>query len=526
MDKVIEYINSKTQNKYSNIKLSNVIYNKQSSVAAFKFVYNPSSFDLNDADRQTLKELILEHLKEGGITTNVEVFTKKAILDADVLKDIVYKFLNKNYYSIYSNFSKNSVVVDNKNEIVNVALELSEVYFNFLSNRNFEQELTETLNDNFFTTFNVELIKVEQQEENENILQKRFEQVANYKEQETKPIIKYTVNNVEPFIGEIITDKATLIEDLKQPTTGVVIAGNVKFITKKSFVSKRKNENGENQQKEYYSFSVFDESGNMACVMFLSQTDLPKMEELKENSFIVVFGDVEKFNEKLNFKVKRISYGQSANIEKPEVKVAIKKVNDNYLFVKPEPYIMLEQSNLFALDDKPVNSFLQNNELVVFDFETTGLESTVCEIIEIGAVKVINGKISETFSCLVKPKKAISEEITGITGITNDMVADAYSIEQVLQDFYKFTYNCVLSAYNIAFDYNFLYAASKKQGFVFDNRQIDSMFLAKTKLPGLKNYKLKTVATALNINLDNAHRAVYDAIATAEVFIKLSDGLK
>ena len=264
----------------------------------------------------------------------------------------------------------------------------------------------------------------------------------------------------------------------------------------------------------------------MACVMFLSQTDLPKMEELKENSFIVVFGDVEKFNEKLNFKVKRISYGQSANIEKPEVKVAIKKVNDNYLFVKPEPYIMLEQSNLFALDDKPVNSFLQNNELVVFDFETTGLESTVCEIIEIGAVKVINGKISETFSCLVKPKKAISEEITGITGITNDMVADAYSIEQVLQDFYKFTYNCVLSAYNIAFDYNFLYAASKKQGFVFDNRQIDSMFLAKTKLPGLKNYKLKTVATALNINLDNAHRAVYDAIATAEVFIKLSDGLK
>ena len=93
----------------------------------------------------------------------------------------------------------------------------------------------------------------------------------------------------------------------------------------------------------------------------------------------------------------------------------------------------------------------------------------------------------------------------------------------VLQDFYKFTRNSVIVAYNIAFDYKFLYLAGNAQGYNFDNKQIDAMVLAKQKLKGLKNYKLKTVVTHLGVSLENAHRAVHDAIATAEAFVKLVD---
>ncbi len=257
--------------------------------------------------------------------------------------------------------------------------------------------------------------------------------------------------------------------------------------------------------------------------MFLPQSEVEKFEELKEGEYVVAFGDTEMFNDKLSFRVRRVSLCTPKHTK--ERKIEYKKENENYIFVKPEQYISLEQSNLFEQEEK-VNDFLLNNDVVVFDFETTGLESSVNEIIEIGAVRIVKGKITETFSALIKPKQEISQEITNITGITNEMVKDSLSIEQVLPDFYKFTRGAVLSAYNIAFDYNFLYAISKKMNYNFDNRQIDTMYLARTKLPGIKNYRLKTVATELGVTLDNAHRAVYDAVATAEVFIKLSDDLK
>ena len=209
--------------------------------------------------------------------------------------------------------------------------------------------------------------------------------------------------------------------------------------------------------------------------------------------------------------------------EKAEVVVEQKGENEQYIFVEPEPYINLAQATLFDVVVENKNKFLKEHDCVVFDVETTGLDATTCEMIEIGACKVRDGKIIETFSVLIKPSQPIPDQITDLTGITNEMVANCRTIKDVLQDFYKFTRNSVLVAYNIAFDYKFMYLAGAKQGYNFDNPQIDAMVLAKEKLKGIKNYKLKTVATVLDVSLENAHRAVHDAIATAEVFIKLVD---
>jgi len=192
-----------------------------------------------------------------------------------------------------------------------------------------------------------------------------------------------------------------------------------------------------------------------------------------------------------------------------------------YYYVKPEPYIELIQDNLF-IKVQEIGDYLMNHDVVVFDIETTGLEASRCEIIEIGAVKIHKGKITETFETLIKPKGEIPEEIINLTGITPEMVVNSPSIKQVMPDFYKFCYGCTIMAYNIDFDYKFISLYGRKFGYIFDNHQIDVLYLARAFIPGLKNFKLSTVCKKLDISLENAHRAVHDAMATAEVVIKLN----
>ena len=101
------------------------------------------------------------------------------------------------------------------------------------------------------------------------------------------------------------------------------------------------------------------------------------------------------------------------------------------------------------------------------------------------------------------------------------MLVFAPTLEDVIADFYKFTKGSVLSAYNIGFDIKFLKNAGLKYRYNFNNEQIDTLELARSKIASLSNYKLSTVVKALNISLVDAHRALNDAIATAKVFIKL-----
>ena len=519
LDKLVEYINEKTNHSFENVKVSSVVFNKDYNEVTFKFIYKPNRNTITAKERAQLKELVQDFLK---MQVKVDVKTKKALVDEDVIRDFVFKFITSEYSSIADGFLKQNILVGLKEDLIVLKVSFLDTFYEFVKNKGFEKELEEFLEQNFFENFEITLLSTNA-DKKESSIEKRKELVASMIVDETSTIQFAKIEDLTPFIGEPVTEEAVLPGSVKVPNKNMAVAGSVRFITKRSFTSKRKDENGEYKQKDYFSFSIVNGNDNLACVIFPKESDIEKFETLQQNDQVIAFGDAEKFNERLNFKVKRLSL---CSVEQPEEEmVPLKEENNHYIFVKPEPYIMLEQPSLFD-GEKQVNDFLKNNTVVVFDLETTGLEATVNEIIEIGAVKIENGKITETFSCLVKPKQEISQEITDITGITNEMVANSYSIEQVLQDFYKFTRGCVLSAYNIAFDYNFLYVSGKKQGYEFNNRQIDSMYLARTKLHGIKNFKLKTVATALGVSLENAHRAVHDAIATAEVFILLSDDLK
>lgn len=164
---------------------------------------------------------------------------------------------------------------------------------------------------------------------------------------------------------------------------------------------------------------------------------------------------------------------------------------------------------------------------VVFDIETTGLSKENDKITEIGAVKVENGKIVDHFSTFVNPKRRLSEEIVKLTNITDDMLKDAPTIDKVLPEFLKFCGNSVLVAHNASFDVGFIRNNAEVLHIPsVDNTVLDTVELSRTLLPELKKHKLDIVAEHLGVSLEGHHRAVNDAEATAEIFIKLVAMLK
>lgn len=163
---------------------------------------------------------------------------------------------------------------------------------------------------------------------------------------------------------------------------------------------------------------------------------------------------------------------------------------------------------------------------VVFDIETTGFSQNNDRIIEIGAVKVIGGEIVEKYSTFVNPEVPIPYEIEHLTSINDDMVIGAPKIEEVLPEFLKFCEGCILVAHNASFDVGFIKKNAERMDITIDFTVIDTVGLSRILLPDLNKYKLNLVAKALNVSLENHHRAVDDAGATAEIFCKLSVMLK
>lgn len=163
-----------------------------------------------------------------------------------------------------------------------------------------------------------------------------------------------------------------------------------------------------------------------------------------------------------------------------------------------------------------------NGRYIIFDLETTGLSAATERIIEIGAVKVENGEISESFDLFVDPEKAITPEITRLTSITNEMVAGAPKEADALEQFFRFCDGCdILVAHNADFDMGFLRAAIRRCGREEDPVQIDTLVMARAMYPELKKHKLDTIAERLGVTQKHHHRADDDARVLAEIFLKM-----
>lgn len=163
---------------------------------------------------------------------------------------------------------------------------------------------------------------------------------------------------------------------------------------------------------------------------------------------------------------------------------------------------------------------IEDTTFVVFDLETMGLNGHEHEIIEIGAIKLKGTRIVDTFSSFVNPKKIIPKKISELTHITQDMVDNAPTIEDVLPKFLEFTKDAVMVAHNSAFDMGFIRRDAKKyMGIDYKPPVIDTLQMARDLYPDLKGYNLDRLNKTFKLSLENHHRAIDDAQSTAKLFI-------
>ena len=209
----------------------------------------------------------------------------------------------------------------------------------------------------------------------------------------------------------------------------------------------------------------------------------------------------------------------------PEAYSAGKKNNIKVIY-GVECYLLDSEPHIVSKETEEACAHPLDGGFVVFDIETTGLYAGKDRITEIGAVKVSGGKICDTFSTFVNPEIHIPEFITKLTGIDDSMVAGAPGIREVLDSFLTFAGGLPVVAHNASFDTGFIKFNAEKAGKRFDNTIVDTLQLSRNLFPKLSKYKLDVVAKHLGVKLENHHRAVDDAMATAEIFIKCVEILK
>lgn len=205
----------------------------------------------------------------------------------------------------------------------------------------------------------------------------------------------------------------------------------------------------------------------------------------------------------------------------PEANSASSKINKEEEKIK-----VIYGTEGYFVNDLPVgmNTFPRSytdESYVVFDIETTGLNPSTEQITEIGAIKYIQGRTVDTFSQLINPQKPIPQSITELTGITDEMVSDKPTIEEILPKFIEFCRGCTLVAHNAKFDTSFIDFQVEKQGLEFNYETIDTLELSRKIFPNERVHKLNIVAERLGVSLENHHRAVDDAQACCDILIKL-----
>ncbi len=520
MKKLLEYIHQIKEGAYKNTKFVSVIYHTKEDGLECKMVYEGS---MNQQDKQEITQAIKRYLQRD---IPVVLKLKKSILDVDVIKMLVRQYLKEHYASLYENFDESKIEASIDDQVT-VTIGFLPVFNQFIENTDFKKSLKEYLENQFFKSFIIETY----QYQGDNSLQLSLQKLEKKMEDDILAMDifheKRTIEvlDVEKLVGETIDQQPIAIADQSVGDTDTVICGVVQYYQKKMYTPKKATST---EEKAFFSFQLKDETGSMRCVIFPTKTTFAQLETIEDGMQVVVMGKIDEFNGATSMRVKQISTCHIVPSKKAnETESFIEKpCPEKYMHVSPEPYIVTKQSNLFDLDVKNVCPYLQGKTFVVFDLETTGLDYQTNAITEIGAIKIVDGKIVETFSTLVNPKQEISEEITKLTKITNAMVKDKHTIEDIIGDFYKFCDHSILVGHNIDFDFKFVYKAGRENGYLFNHKQVDTLFLARQQLRSLKNHKLGTVADYLGVKLENAHRAVNDALATAEVFLILAENIQ
>lgn len=359
--------------------------------------------------------------------------------------------------------------------------------------------------------------------------------------------------------GKIFSGESVPLKTIRQAMEKVVLEGKIFALDKRQMKN----------QKYLYLFNITDQTDSISCKLFLKEDNL----QLSNGDYVKILGNVtyDTYAQELvvmissmmpskeekrfdNYEKKRVELHAHTSMSSMEGLLRTKELleaakefghkaiaitDDAVVQAFPDAMESAKKTGIKVLygveghlvDDmsnilKEFNDKDLNQEFVVFDIETTGFSSINDAIIEIGAVKIKNRDIVDRFSEFVNPKREIPYNITELTSITNEMVLHEDTIEKVMPRFMEFCKESVFVAHNSDFDTSFIKENCKRLNIPYDRIAIDTVELSRALLTDLKKHKLNIVAKKLGISLENHHRAVDDAEATAQIFLKFLNMLE
>ncbi|MDI6604872.1 MAG: PolC-type DNA polymerase III [Thermoanaerobacteraceae bacterium] len=519
-------------NKYRNDKIMEKIKSKIKSVIP---LLNDIEFCFKEINVKSIDELIKEHWDEILIKSSeiynglfsflksCNVYEENGELIIKASNEIAYNFLNKNRINLFLE----KFIHENYNIKIKIKLLLDS-----------------TLNININE-------KIKTNEDNlANIIINSNENEKNKKNHEIN-------KNIKVLMGKEINTDAKAISDINQEGEEITIEGDIFSIEFKQIKS-----------KYLMVFDITDYTSSISVKAFINEDTYKVMQEtLKVDIRIKVKGlvlydkyerdmvlnakDIVLVNKKIRIDLadeKRVELHVHTQMSSMDgvssVEALIKRASEwghkaiaitdhGVLQAYPEAQSAAKRYGVKVLygvegylvnDGEPIvtgnTDASLDDDFVVFDIETTGLSSKYDKIIEIGAVKIRNYEIVDRFKTFINPEIPISSFITRLTGINTSMVKDYPTLDKVLPGFLKFISGSILVAHNANFDVTFVKTKAEELCLELNNPVLDTLELSRHLYTNLKNYKLDTVAEYLEVNLKNHHRAIDDAEATAEIFLK------
>ena len=580
MDNIKDYLekleieNSRLERQLKEVQVSKVVYFKEDKIF---YMYLTSKDIISHEILDELREELLNKLK---YFKNIRLKIKFNGFGRKSEKDIVKAY----WHNILYILKKICPAIEGwKKQIEYMCLDNmlkikipKEIFYEKLKKNNIEEVIRNVLLEELGIDYQVKvekavaekidkkkLIEKTEREINELIKEMDLEVVCEEVEEEGYVIKDEHDENL--IYGEDVNSLVHHIKDLNQKSKTVAVVGEVFNIENKEL------RNG----KILSIMSITDNTSSINCKLFLNDLNKDKvLDRVKEGSYVKIKGDVlyDTYQREITMTIsgirqeerpqrkdtcekgKRVELHAHTQMSSMDALCPTKKLvkqaaawghkaiaitDHGVVQAFPEAMDAGKSNNIKILygvegylveDNLPVVQNANDKDLsqtfVVFDLETTGFSNKNDKITEIGAVKVENFKVVDRFSQLINPEKDISYKVQELTGITNDLIKDKPTIEEVLPKFVEFIGDSVLVAHNADFDMGFMQQKCREQNIEFKNNSVDTLTLARTLLPHMKRFRLNLIAKELGIPLLNHHRAVDDAEATAHIFIKFLEMIK
>ena len=505
----LRYLAYRYDHAYDKLRVRRVTVDPDADSIVVEFVLSYEDYDsVTDEDRAKIDAAVKFMFADFA---SVKTVYRKNLLSKEAVSQLVRRYIGENNRALFAVISDESTEVTASEESgIRIVFDVSESVGKLLASSGFLDGLTAYLRSNYncdvtVTTNTVDTLVVNERADEEIKAVVVDDHVVAYK-------LGHRV------CGGEIRSAPKYISTFKSPAKYVCMVGEVSGLIRA---------NSKKSGNLYYAFTLGDTTAVINCRYFTRKQHSGPLDVINDGDSLIVSGDIieDSYSGGITLNVRTVwtcTIDYSSIITKKEGEKKFKPHRE----LRPEKVELVGQQDLF--DTGEVTPMLRGKTFVVFDLETTGLETESCSIIEICGVKVVDGKIVNYISTLVDPATHIPEGASETNHIYDDDVKDAPYIEDVLPQFAAWVGDAALVAHNgFSYDFKVLDRVGASMDIFFGaNARYDTIQMAYAwhEKAGIRTkLNLASMCKEFGIELTNAHRAYYDTLATAQLFVKRSE---